>query len=200
MLLLYQVLKQFQNEFVSTLKSRAETGKMMQKYVVYGRRLPSEKFPEPEVFRMTIYALNEIVAKSRFWYHLKSLKKIKRTHGEILDCQHVEENGDFVKNFGVLLRYRSRVGQHNMYREVRETTSARAMDKVYSEMAGQCRARYHDIQIINVKEVADEDVRREKVAMFTQRGVRFPHPCPYVHVKRAARIARFQDRAPHIPQ
>lgn len=178
MLLFYQVLKQFQSEFVDALK---KPGRDQRDDAEVYRLRPQASFGEiPRTGGLPHDNLrpNEIVAKSRFWYHLKSLKKIKRTHGEILDCQHIEENGDFVKNFGVLLRYRSRVGQHNMYREVRETTSARAMDKVYSEMAGQCRARYHDIQIINVKEVADEDVRREKVAMFTQKGVRFPTLVP----------------------
>ncbi|TNJ29452.1 Ribosomal protein L18a [Giardia muris] len=171
---------------------------MMQKYVVYGRKLPSEQEPAPEVYKMVIYAPNEIVAKGRFWYHLKSLKKIKKTRGEVLDCQLVEEPCDQVKNFGILLRYRSRTGQHNMYREVRETTSARAMHLVYSQMAGQHRVRYNDIQVIKVSEVADADVRREKVAVFTRPGVKFPHPRPYVQHLRAARDMRFQYELPKI--
>ncbi len=38
---------------------------------------------------MTIYAPNEVVAKSRYWYFLSQLHKVKKTAGEIVSITHV---------------------------------------------------------------------------------------------------------------
>lgn len=40
-------------------------------YQVVGRHLPTESEPTPKIFRMRIFAPNEVVAKSRFWYFLR---------------------------------------------------------------------------------------------------------------------------------
>ena len=40
-------------------------------YQVVGRHLPTETDPVPRLYRMRIFALNEVVAKSRFWYFLR---------------------------------------------------------------------------------------------------------------------------------
>lgn len=61
----------------------------MQEYQIIGRRLPSEKEPNPQLFKMRLFAPNEIVAKSRFFYFLRQLKKIKRTNGEIVSVNKV---------------------------------------------------------------------------------------------------------------
>lgn len=172
---------------------------MMHKYVLCGRRLPSESHPDPEVYRMTIYAPNEVVAQSRFWGQLNSLKKLKRSHGELVDLQEVQEDDTYVKNFGVTLRYRSRTGQHNMYREVRETTSARAIEQVLSIMAGNYRARYSAVHIIDVSELKEEDLRREHTISFNDHKAHFPHPFPLAHVKQMAREHPFQKRRPTMP-
>jgi hypothetical protein len=55
-----------------------------QEYQVIGRKLPSEKEPQPKLYRMRIFAPNEVVAKSRFWYFLRKLRKVKKTTGEIV--------------------------------------------------------------------------------------------------------------------
>lgn len=34
--------------------------------------------------RMRIFAPNDVVAKSRFWYYLRQLKKVKKASGEIV--------------------------------------------------------------------------------------------------------------------
>ena len=36
-------------------------------YVVTGRKKPTVNLPKPPLFKMTIYAPNVVVAKSRFW-------------------------------------------------------------------------------------------------------------------------------------
>lgn len=40
-------------------------------YQVVGRHLPTEAEPAPKIYRMRIFAPNEVVAKSRFWYFLR---------------------------------------------------------------------------------------------------------------------------------
>jgi large subunit ribosomal protein L18Ae len=40
-------------------------------YQVLGRHLPTEQEPNPKLYRMRIFAKNEVVAKSRFWYFLR---------------------------------------------------------------------------------------------------------------------------------
>lgn len=36
------------------------------------------------ISRMRIFAPNDVVAKSRFWYYLRQLKKVKKASGEIV--------------------------------------------------------------------------------------------------------------------
>ena len=53
-------------------------------YQVVGRHLPTADEPTPKLYRMRIFAPNEVVAKSRFWYYLRKLKKVKKANGEIV--------------------------------------------------------------------------------------------------------------------
>lgn len=94
-----------------------------------GRKLPSEKDPHPPLYRMTIFAPDHVIAKSRFWYFTRKLKKIKKSAGEIVDIQEIQERKPAarVKNYGVWLRYNSRTGTHNMYREYRDLSTAAAV-------------------------------------------------------------------------
>ena len=74
---------------------------------------------------------------------------MKKTTGEILDCvELLDKNSRTVKNFGIWLRYDSRSGTHNMYREIRDTTLTGAVTQLYDEMSGRHRARPRSIQII----------------------------------------------------
>jgi large subunit ribosomal protein L18Ae len=58
-------------------------------YQVIGRRLPTPADPTPKLYRMRIFAPNEVVAKSRFWYFLRQLKKVKKANGEIVSVNVV---------------------------------------------------------------------------------------------------------------
>ena len=61
------------------------------------------------VRRMRIFATDQIVAKSRFWYFLRQLRKFKKTTGEIVSVEEIREKKPLkIKNFGVWLRYDSR--------------------------------------------------------------------------------------------
>lgn len=54
-----------------------------------GRKLPSEADAEPKLYRMRLFAPNQVVAKSRFWYFLKKLRKVKKAAGEIVSLNVV---------------------------------------------------------------------------------------------------------------
>lgn len=70
---------------------------------------------------MKIFSKNEVLAKSKFWYFMKKINKTKKTGGEILSCKElVEKKPGSVKNYAVWLRYDSRTGTHNMYKEYRD--------------------------------------------------------------------------------
>merc|ERR1712080_267649 len=98
-------------------------GGEFKEYRVIGRKLPTEAEPETPLYRMRIFAPDKVVAKSRFWYFLRQLRKFKKTTGEIVSVEEICEKKPMkIKNFGIWLRYNSRSGTHNMYREYRDMT------------------------------------------------------------------------------
>lgn len=120
----------------------------LKEYEVIGRKLPTEKEPVTPLYKMRIFAPDNIVAKSRFWYFLRQLKKFKKTTGEIVSLKQVyESTPNKIKNFGIWLRYDSRSGTHNMYREYRDLTVGDAVTQCYRDMGARHRARAHAIQV-----------------------------------------------------
>ena len=43
----------------------------LQDYQVVGHHLPTETDPVPKIYRMRMFAPNEVVAKYHFWYFLR---------------------------------------------------------------------------------------------------------------------------------
>merc|ERR1719483_1113821 len=85
----------------------------LKEYRVIGRKLPTESEPVTPLYRMRIFPTDQIVAKSRFWYFLRQLRKFKKTTGEIVSVEEIRERKPLkIKNFGVWLRYDSRSGTH----------------------------------------------------------------------------------------
>ncbi|RXW21588.1 hypothetical protein EST38_g4270 [Candolleomyces aberdarensis] len=149
-----------------------------QEYQVIGRHLPTEHEPTPKIYRMRIFAPNEVVAKSRFWYFLRQLKKVKKASGEIIGVNVIHEKKPLkVKNFGVWLRYDSRSGTHNMYKEYRELSRVDAVKSLYQDMAARHRARFRSIHILRVVEIEKtEDIRRPYIKQLLEPGLKFPLP------------------------
>jgi large subunit ribosomal protein L18Ae len=52
-----------------------------------------------------------------------------------------------VKNFGLWIRYDSRSGTHNMYKEYRELSRTDAVEALYADMAARHRARFRSIHV-----------------------------------------------------
>ena len=100
-----------------------------------------------------------------------------------------------MKNFGIWIRYDSRSGTHNMYKEFRELSRAAAVKALYQDMAARHRARFRSIhvrgpvlnvlsdrtnaymQILRVVEVEkSEDVRRPYIKQLMVPDLKFPLP------------------------
>ena len=110
--------------------------------------------PNPPLYRVRLFAPDPIAAKSRFWYFVSYYKKVNKTAGEIVSVKKIaEKSPTVVKNFGVWLRYDSRSGSHNMYREYRSTHTADAVTQAYRDMGARHRARPGSIQILRVSKL-----------------------------------------------
>ncbi|OCL15364.1 ribosomal protein L18ae [Glonium stellatum] len=150
----------------------------LQEYQVIGRHLPSEANPTPKLYRMRIFAPNDVVAKSRFWYFLGKLRKIKKANGEIVSLNQIhEKRPQKVKNFGIWIRYDSRSGTHNMYKEYREMSRTDAVEALYQDMAARHRARFRSIHILKVVEIEKtDDIRRPYIKQLLTKNLKFPLP------------------------
>ncbi|KAG9302285.1 hypothetical protein G9A89_008776 [Geosiphon pyriformis] len=149
----------------------------LHEYQVVGRKLPSAKVPVPRLYRMRLFAPNEVVAKSRFWYFLKKLKKVKKAAGELVSINEIFEKRPLqIKNYGIWLRYDSRSGTHNMYKEYRELTRTDAVEACYQDMSSRHRARFSSIQIIRVGELKTATVRRPYIKQLLTPALKFPLP------------------------
>merc|ERR1711964_638281 len=162
----------------SSARDTMKASGSLKEYKVIGRLLPSAKNPAPPLYRMRIFAPNHVVAKSRFWYFVSQLRKMKKANGETVYCGLVHEKTPLqVKNFGIWLRYDSRSGTHNMYREYRDLTVSGAITQCYRDMGARHRARAHAIQIIRVETVEAGKTRRPLVKQMHDSKIKFPLAC-----------------------
>lgn len=76
-------------EDVSNTKLTTGLVGRLTEYQVIGRHLPTDTNPTPKLYRMRIFAPNTVVAKSRFWYFLMKLRKVKKSNGEIISLNVV---------------------------------------------------------------------------------------------------------------
>ncbi|KAJ6396697.1 hypothetical protein OIU77_021678 [Salix suchowensis] len=163
-------------------------------YQVVGRALPTESDDHPKIYRMKLWATNEVRAKSKFWYFLRKLKKVKKSNGQVLAINEnyakafneeevasvkffeliFEKSPTKIKNYGIWLRYQSRTGYHNMYKEYRDTTLNGAVEQMYTEMASRHRVRFPCIQIIKTATIPAKLCKRESTKQFHNSKIKFP--------------------------
>ena len=147
----------------------------LKEFKIIGRRVPTEKIRNPQLYRMRIFAPDDVQAKSKFWYFMNRLKKVKKTCGEIVAISVVNDKSPLkIKNVGIWLRYDSRSGTHNMYREYRDLTIAGAVTQCYRDMAARHRARSHSIQIMKVEVIPVSKCKRPYVTQFHDSKIKFP--------------------------
>ncbi|EFP85620.1 60S ribosomal protein L20 [Puccinia graminis f. sp. tritici CRL 75-36-700-3] len=139
---------------------------------------PVRKGCQTKLYRMRTNIPGHVVAKSRFWYYLRQLRNAKKASGEIVGLNVIHEKKPLkVKNFGIWLRYDSRSGTHNMYKEFRELSRVDAAQACYQDMASRHRARFRSIQILRIAEIEKaSDVRRPNIKQLLVPKLRFPLP------------------------
>ncbi|KAG9140764.1 hypothetical protein Leryth_006947 [Lithospermum erythrorhizon] len=117
----------------------------------------------------SVWCYDEIV------YFLRKLKKVKKSNGQILAINEIfEKNPTTIKNYGIWLRYQSRTGYHNMYKEYRDTTLNGGIEQMYTEMASRHRVRSHCIQIIKTATIPAKLCKRDSVKQFHNSKIKFP--------------------------
>ena len=60
----------------------------LKEYQIVGKPLSKTNEKTP-IYKMKIFAPDEVVAKSRFWYFLRQLKKVRKVNGEVLRLTEV---------------------------------------------------------------------------------------------------------------
>mmetsp|Transcript_37804 Transcript_37804/g.52488 ORF Transcript_37804/g.52488 Transcript_37804/m.52488 type:complete len:180 (-) Transcript_37804:131-670(-) len=144
-------------------------------YQIVGRHVPTEKDASPKIYRMKMWATDAVRAKSKFWYFMSLLKKVKRANGQIISCNEIlERKPTTVKNYGVWVRYQSRTGYHNMYKEFRDVTMNGAVDQLYCEMGARHRVRASCLQIVKTATIPSNLCKRTAVTMMHDPKVSFP--------------------------
>jgi large subunit ribosomal protein L18Ae len=67
---------------------------------------------------------------------------------ELITIHQIHEKRPLkVKNFGIWIRYDSRSGTHNMYKEYREMSRTDAVEAMYQDMAARHRSRFRSIHV-----------------------------------------------------
>merc|ERR1711904_759659 len=146
-------------------------------YEVIGRHVPTERDPEPKAYRIKLFTRNETQARSRFWYFIRRLVKMKKANAEILSIREIfEKKPEKVSKYGIWLRYDSRSGTTNMYKEYSALTSNDAVQMMYQEMAGRHRARFSYIHIIKVAELEASKCLRPHIKQYLKANIAFPLP------------------------
>merc|ERR1711966_132833 len=148
-------------------------------YQVVGRlKPPAEKGTrKANIFKMNIFAPNEVVAKSRFWYYMSMLNRVKKANGEILQINEIyEKKPATVSTYGIWMRYDSRTGHHNMYREYRDTSVNGAVSKMYLDVAARHRSRFTNVQIVRTATVPVDKMRKTWNKEYLGKSVAFPLP------------------------
>jgi large subunit ribosomal protein L18Ae len=124
---------------------------------------------------MKIFASNESIAKSRFWYFLKKTHKLKKVKGEIILVKEIiEDKNSFVKNFGIWIRYETRTGITNMFKEYRDNLTCGAVEQMYTEMAGRHKAKWNSIIILRVEKLNPHQCIRAQIKQFHNPKIKFP--------------------------
>merc|ERR1712226_1109782 len=146
----------------------------MRTFQVIGRGTSDE---DAKLYKMKLFAPNEVVAKSRYWYFLSQIVKAKKATGEVVSIKEVhEKKTDTIKNYGIFLRYDSRSGTHNMYKEFRDTTLNGSINQMYNDMAGRHRARKRSVYVIKAEALRPKECKRTSTKAFHDDKMKFPLP------------------------
>ncbi|PNH05158.1 60S ribosomal protein L18a [Tetrabaena socialis] len=80
-------------------------------YQVVGRHLPTATDAVPTVYRMKVWAEDDVKAKSKFWYFLRKLRRVKKANGQIVSCNEV---GSHAGGWGLGRRWPDMLGEQHV--------------------------------------------------------------------------------------
>ena len=147
-------------------------------YLVVGRHAPSEKNPNPKIYKMRIFADDAVRAKSKFWYFMKKLDKVKKASGQILAIHEIHDRDPSkVKTYGIVCTYKSKYGYHNLYKEFRSTSLNGAVAQLTSEMCGRHKAQRESLVIVRtciLKGDIEHVAKRNYIKQIMKPGMKFP--------------------------
>lgn len=149
----------------------------IRQYYVVGRALPSEKEPNPTLYRMRVFARDPVLARSKFWYQMKLQNKVRRIQGEIVQTSEIfERKTQCVRNYGIYFKYQTRRDITNMYKEFRDTSLCGAVSQLFMEMSGRHSGRSETLHIIRTCIVSNpEELKRKQTYQFAAKETfRFP--------------------------
>lgn len=117
---------------------------------------------------MRVFSRDAVLARSKFWYFMKRQHKVRKIQGEIISTSEIfERKTGSIRNYGIVLRYLTRTGTVNMYKEYRDVSICGAVSQMYMEMAGRHSAAQDSIQIIRTSVIGDADLRRPQMLQYT---------------------------------
>merc|ERR1712045_330897 len=153
----------------------AESQKKVRQFFIVGRALATEESPNPKLYRMRVFARDAVLARSKFWYFMKRQHKVRKIQGEIISTSEIfEKKTGSIRNYGIVLRYLTRTGTVNMYKEYRDVSLCGAVSQMYMEMSGRHSASQDSIQIIRTSVLENSEVKRSQVLQFTTQNIKFP--------------------------
>jgi large subunit ribosomal protein L18Ae len=92
--------------------------------------------------------------------------------------QITEKKPQSVVTYGIWMRYDSRTGHHNMYREYRDVSVNGAVSKMYQDVAARHRSRFSNVQIVRTAQVPTalmlEGAKGQRLRQYLEHGVKFP--------------------------
>lgn len=149
-------------------------------YEVVGRTVPTERDPNPKIFKCRVYAANDTVARSRFYKYMKVNREANRAKKSTIQILRVarrgQEYGGRARTFGFCLNYQSRTHRLGMYKEIRATTETEAVNKLVADMAGRHRAKASSMKITACREVPKSKIRRLINKQLTNEMISFRYP------------------------
>lgn len=92
--------------------------------------------------------------------------------------QVCEKKPQTVSTYGIWMRYDSRTGHHNMYREYRDVTVNGAVSKMYQDVAARHRSRFSNVQIVRTATVPTsmmlQGAKGVRLGQYMGNNVKFP--------------------------
>merc|ERR1711964_378824 len=168
-------------------------------YQVIGRKIPNNSDLLPPIYRLKIWATDPIRARSKFWYFMRKLCRLKKTKGHIISCNQIfERNPTIVKNFGLWIRFESRGGNHNAFKEYRDLTLGGAVKQLYHEMVSRYKTRAESIQLIKTSELSPKKCKRVNTTQYHSPKIRMPLIRKMSRPSSKKFMSPFKGRRPHL--